>query len=136
MKGLLKQYKNIIEEIKNLKKRIKKIQRAQKKWDSVKGSNPYFPYEENIITIEGYGVVDPEELNRLHSLLQDRKKKCGELKVQIEEFISKIPNSRIRCIFQYRYIDEMEWLPISRRVGGYDESFARKIHDRYLEGLM
>lgn len=135
MKELLKQYKNIKEEIKDLKNRIKHLQSAKREWDTVKRSSPCLPYREQTITIKGYGVIDANNLNKLHQLLKERKIKCGELKIQIEEFISQIPYSRTRSIFQYRYIDELEWLPISRRIGGYDESFARKIHDRYLEGL-
>lgn len=33
------------------------------------------------------------------------------------------------------YIDGLTWQQVSRRIGGYEESYARKIHDRYLEGL-
>ena len=58
------------------------------------------------------------------------------MKLEIEEFISSIPDSRTRRVFQYRYIDNLNWYQIARRLGKYDESYPRKvIHDKYLEGL-
>lgn len=135
MKNLLKQYNDLKAEIKDLEKRIERLSNLQVHHDSVTGSNPNFPYEPRIFKIEGYNIQDLDRINRLKTLLVERKDKCEELKLEIEKFISSIPNSRTRRVFQYRYIDSLEWLPISRRIGGYEESYARKIHDRYLEGL-
>ncbi|HZK57392.1 MAG TPA: hypothetical protein VFD17_03690 [Clostridia bacterium] len=135
MKELLKQYKDLQNEIKTLKKRIKQVEKFQMEHDKVVGSNSYFPYQPMTFAIEGYNIQDIDKANELKGILEKRKKKCECLVVEIEKFISDIPYSRTRRIFQYRYINGLEWLPISRRIGGYDESFARKIHDRYLEGL-
>ena len=58
---------------------------------------------------------------------------CEDLKLQIEKFISDIPESRTRRVFQYRYIDNMEWLPIAYRIG----KMIKVIQGRWvhLEGL-
>ena len=80
--------------------------------------------------VEGLAHTD-----KLREVLIERKVKCEQLKIKIEEFISNIPDSRTRRVFQYRYIDGLTWQQVSRRIGGYEESYPRKIHDRYLEGL-
>ena len=134
MKETLKQYNSIREEIKELRREIAKLERQEKyATDKVTGSDNQFPYAEKHFTISG--IVEDKNLTRKKKNLIGRLKKCEELKLQIEEFISIIPDSRTRRIFQYRYIDELEWLPISMRFGKYDESFARKIHERYLESI-
>ena len=139
-KELLRQYTDLIVEIKELEIRISKLKdkKIRVVCDSVTGSNPYFPYEMKNFNIEGYNYpeADKKEKNliRLNKILCDRRTKCIELKLEIEEFINSIPDSRTRRIFQYRYISNLEWLPIAMRIGKVHESYPRKIHDRYLEG--
>lgn len=141
IKKLLGQYKSIIEEIEELERDIKILEKQEPKHeiDKVTGSNNDWPYQPRSFTISGYNIVEEEKRNYKISwkknILIKRKNKCEELKIQIEEFISTIPDSRTRRIFRYRYIDGLEWRPISRKFGKYDESFSRKIHERYLEGL-
>lgn len=132
---LLKQYGDLQVEIKELEKRIKKIENFKIEHDKVRGSSNVFPYTERSFTIEGYNIQDVDRVSKIKKLLDNRKNKCEDMKLQIEEFINTIPDSRTRRVFQYRYIDRLEWLPISRKLGKYDESFARKIHDRYLSNL-
>lgn len=135
MKRLLNQYTSLKKEIKDLKVKIKELENYKVEHDIVSGSNSEFPYQPKNFKIEGYNIRDVDRVNRHRQILIKRKIKCEELKLEIESFISDIPDSRTRRVFQYRYVDELEWLPISRRIGGYEESFSRKIHDRYLEGL-
>lgn len=135
-KELLKQYNDLQEEIKDLKKRIDKLSDFKIERDKVTGSDSEFPYIKRSFTIEGYNIQDIDRLNELKEVLIERKIKCEELKLQIEKFISNIPDSRTRRVFQYRYIDGLSWLQIARRIGKYDESYPRKmIHNKYLESL-
>lgn len=140
-KELLKQYCDLQKEIQELEARIEKTKNRKIKVerDQVKGSSPHFPYEPRTFTVEGYnypGADKKEELLiKYNNLLCRRKQRCEELKLEIEEFISNIPDSRVRRIFQYRYIDGLEWLPIAMRMNKVHESYPRKIHDRYLESL-
>ncbi len=136
MKDLLRQYNDLKEEIKDLEKRIKNLENYKVEHDKVTGSNPYFPYQPRSFTIEGYNIQDIDKVNRLKNILIKRKQKCEDLILEIEKFISNIPDSRTRRVFQYRYIEGLEWRPIARRIGRHDESYPRKmIHDKYLEGL-
>lgn len=135
MKEILKQYNSLQAEIKELRGEIARLEKQKPKYktDKVTGSDNQFPYAERYFTITG--IVENKNLIRKKEILIGRLKKCEDIKINIEKFITKIPDSKTRRVFKYRYIDELEWLPISRRIGGYEESYARKIHDRYLEGL-
>ncbi len=48
------------------------------------------------------------------------------MKLQIEEFINNIPDSKTRRVFQYRYIDNLCWQAIARKISKTDESYPRK----------
>lgn len=134
MKETLRQYNSIREEIKELRREIAKLERQEKyATDKVTGSDNQFPYAKKHFTITG--IVENKNLIRKKEILINRLEKCEEIKIEIDRFITEIPDSKTRRIFKYRYIDEMEWLPISMRFGKYDESYSRKIHERYLEGL-
>ena len=127
---LLKQYKDLCREINELENNyIKKLENRNVS-DIVTGSNNEFPYQTMTYKLEGLVHTD-----KLRDVLVERKVKCEQLKIKIEDFISNIPDSRTRRVFQYRYIDGLTWQQVSRRIGGYEESYPRKIHDRYLEGL-
>lgn len=135
LKQLLRQYNSLIAEIGELEKEIRYLENLKPKFvkDKVTGSDNEFPFVERDFTISG--VVEDDKLIKKRIILTERKEKCIILKIKIEEFISTIPDSLTRRIFKYRYVDGLEWLPISMKIGGYDESYARKKHDRYLEGF-
>jgi len=135
-KKLLTQYTDLQAEIKDLEKRIERLSNFKVEHDTVTGSENEFPYIKRSFKIEGYNIQDIDRLNELKELLIDRKNQCEEFKLQIEKFISNIPDSRTRRVFQYRYIDGLSWQAIAHRIGKHDESYPRKvIHDKYLEGL-
>lgn len=136
MKDLLKQYTDLKQEIKDLERRIKNLESFKVEHDKVRGSSDVFPYIERSFTIEGYNIQDIDRLNKVKSLLVDRKDKCEDMKLEIEKFISNIPDSKTRRVFQYRYVDGLSWQAIARRIGKYDESYPRKvIHNKYLENI-
>ena len=137
-KELLKQYNDLQKEIKELEYKIERVKnrKAQVVSDTVKGS-PYFPYNERVFKVTGIESDRREQhIEKLNRILLKRKAKCEELKLQIEEFINAIPDSRTRRVFSLRYIDGLNWLQIARKIERYDESYPRKvIHDKYLENL-
>lgn len=139
IKESLKQYSDLQKEIKELEQRIERVRnkKIQVVTDSVKGSSKYFPYVERSFVITGLEEDKKEQqLEKLNSILLKRKTKCEEIKLQIEEFINTIPDSRTRRVFSLRYIDGLNWLQIARKIERYDESYPRKvIHDKYLENL-
>ena len=126
----LLQYEYLKKEIIVLERKLKKYKENVVR-DKVTGSNNEFPYQLIHITIEGY--ENSLYCRKLQDSIKKRYKKCLELKIQIEQFIESIDDSRTRLIFELRYIEGYKWQKISKELGAYDESYARKIHDRYLE---
>ena len=123
----LAQYRDLKREIKHLEQRIQRLKKTV--IDSVRASNAEFPYQEIHVTIEG--EVSPEkELERILAL---RLRECQALALRIERFIADISDSRIRQIFELRYIEGWTWEKISERLGATNESYARKLHNKFLE---
>ena len=131
----LAQYQNLKKEILRLELRIERAKEKDKKislvHDKVKGSNHEFPYQEKNFQIEGL-VYTSKKTKTLQKILHHRKRKAEDMELKIEKWISKINDSQTRIIFEMRYIDEESWLKISSYLGSADESYARKIHDRFL----
>lgn len=136
MREILKQYNSIREEIKELRREIARIEKQKPKYetDKVVGSDNRFPYAEKSFTITG--IVEDKNLIRKKEILIDRFRKCEKIKIEIDKFITEIPDSLTRRVFRYRYIDELNWQAIAMRIGKVHESYPRRdIHDKYLKEL-
>lgn len=88
--------------------------------------------------IEGFPY--PEYQKKKNSLktyelqLRLADEKLLELLTQVEEYIEGIENGRMRRIMRYRYIDDLSWVQVAHRMGGYHTADScRKAHDRFLE---
>ena len=129
----LKNYRDLTFEIKKLENRISRLE-SKIEHDRVTGSNSEFPYQQIQIAIEG--VADnSDRIHRLEGILRKRKGHTEELQLEVEEFIASIKDSRTRMIFEDRYVHCKSWVAISRKFGSVHESYSRKLHDRYLEGI-
>lgn len=125
----LEQYKDLCLEIKRIKNRISKLE-SKIEHDKVSGSNVEFPYQPITIKIEG---LPSNEILELREILKEREEKAKIQKLEIEKFIAKIGDCRTRMIFEMKHIEGKTWLQISREFRSKHESYARKIHDRYLK---
>lgn len=137
-KETLSQYKDLKREIKLLEGKIKELEQREVQCsnDVVKGSSKHFPYTEHPIKLYG---CDEEYENRIIRSIESKKMKLVKLKVECEEkeneiydFIHEISDSKVRQIFMLKYIDNLSWLQIARKVGYREESSPRKIHDNLL----
>ena len=61
-----------------------------------------------------------------------RRTDCMEELGRLYAFIDDLPDSRLRRIFSFRYIDGLTWQQVAFRIGEFDEQYPRKIHNRYL----
>lgn len=88
-------------------------------------------------TIEGFPY---ESYSRQKTLLRvrrqqliDRDEKLAELETQVEKFLNDVPDSRMRQMIAYRYIENMSWLQVADRMGGNNTADGcRKMVDRFL----
>ena len=134
----LSQYRAIKFEIEDLSSRIKMLEQKgiQIVSDRVKGSSKHFPYIEKYFYISG---VDPEEEDNrqmlINELLRKRNKKLDELiemESRIHDYIYMIPDSEIRQIFTFRYIDGLSQEEIGMKLH-MDRSGVSKRITKYLE---
>ena len=141
-KDVLEQYTFIKKEIADLERRIvesnKKIRQLEKEvvCDVVKGSRA----DLSIGKIKVQGIAEGEidkQWNRIREYterLQRFKEKLQDMVVQIEDFIQTIPNSEVRQMARLRFIDDLEWIQVAKKMGeGYSYDSCRQKVNRYLK---
>lgn len=136
-KRLLEDYIDACENIKDTEKHIQKLNKQKKTviQTNVSGSNPDFPYEQKHIKIQGtiFTYADDQRLRLEEKLLEERKEKAEELKLQVEEWINTIPN-RMQRIIRYKVFEGMTWEQVATRLGrrATGES-VKKEYQRFME---
>lgn len=139
LKEELQQFNDLKREKKLIEKQIMKLESDSRivVHDKVYGSSSEFPYMKRSFNI--HGIVDQRGYRRR---IDRRCKKlvaiAEEISIkeeEIEEFIHSIPDSKTRQVFIYRYMLELSWREIARKMN-YSESAVRfRIHDCYLRSL-
>lgn len=140
-KKVLKEYADIKRERDDVKRRIRQTEKELAKYDdryqvqdSVSGGaggNQHY-------TIKGFPYPEYE---RKRSLLMARKlrlekleKKLDETMEEVEQFIDSLEDSRKRLILRYRYMDELSWRAIAKKMGpGNNEDTIRMEIRRFLK---
>ena len=74
-------------------------------------------------------------LEDARSRMESRRCACMEELGRLYAFIDDIPDSRLRRIFSFRYLEGLTWLQIAFRIGECDEQVPRRAHDRYVKGI-
>lgn len=108
----LSQYRDLVREVNYLKRKIE--------IDHVTGSSSEFPYEKRKFSVRG-----------ISSRYQRKLAQCVKLREEIEAFIDSISDSKIRLIFELRYLEGKSWKDIDYAFGNYTGTYTRKIHDNY-----
>lgn len=135
-KEQLCEYRELQKEIKRLQARIEKLKDRNEGYaaDVVKGSSIEFPYTQHPILVEGFDAEKKQaSISRFKELLSKRVEKSMNRSIEIAEFICNIESVKIRTIFEYRYYDLMTWQQIAYKIGVTDESYPRRIHDKFFE---
>ena len=133
-KEQLKQLKYLKSEIELLQKQIENLDYTITT-DSVKGSNPYFPYEERNFTITGINENEyNQKTRRLQRKLKRRTEELIDLVEEMNRYIENIDDSLIRQIITLRYINGLTWEQVAARIGGNNTADSvRKVSERFLK---
>ena len=120
-KGILEQYIDACELIKETEADMRRVKKQRKTiiQDSVKGSMHDFPYAAQNFKIQGmtYSAVrDPGALAAYERLLEERKAKAEEIKVQVEAWLNTIPQ-RMQRIIRFRFFAGLSWGETASRIG-------------------
>ncbi|HHV09251.1 MAG TPA: hypothetical protein GXX75_03095 [Clostridiales bacterium] len=133
----LSQYRAIQREIEDLSLRIKKFENMGTPMvsDRVKGSSRHFPYIEKYYYVSG---VDTEACNKRKKLILELQRKRNDkveellrMENEIHDYIYTIPDSEVRQIFVFRYIDGMSQEEIGEKLH-MDRSGVSKRITKYL----
>ena len=140
-KNVLIQYSDLQEEIKEVRNRIDKTEKEISKIesdgcvvDSVRGGFGGIQHYK----IEGFPYP---EYNRKKTLLYARKATLTSLEMEllemlnsVEEFIAGVNDSRMRRIITLRFIDNLSWNEVAKRIGGGNtEDSVKKAFYRFME---
>lgn len=147
-KSVLIQYADMKEEVKDLRKRIVKLEKEIKKiedegvvTDVVRGGMGGIEH----FKVTGFPVPEHGRkkslLKRRKALLEQKEEELMELMTKTEEYIDTIPQSDLRMMFRFYYIDGMTWPMVAinmnsyfpKRKIAYTEESCRKRHNRFLE---
>lgn len=111
----IRQLKDLNMEIKDLQDRICSMKGAML-CDTVKGSSPRKPYA--VHTIEIIGAKDRvKEKQKLEIIWRKKLKILQLVKMQIEEYILTIPDSKTRQVLSHKYIDNLTYRQIAEHMG-------------------
>lgn len=107
--------------------------------DTVRGSNPSFPYSKRVFRLEG--EIDLEgnrainrEIAKQRKILTERKLQCERQKTRCEREISEVKDSVTRQVLQLRYVEGLSWQAVATRMGYGADSTPRMIATRFFEG--
>lgn len=116
-------------DIQELKKRKRTVQ------DSVKGSNPEFPYQAQSFHIEGTTerTGDWSLLAAEQRILADRKVNAAKIKTDVEAWMNTIPQ-RIQRIIRFKYFQNLSWEETAELIGkGKSGESTRKELENFMK---
>lgn len=134
IKDKLNQLYDIRKEISEIKAEIKKVEKDGIGLAPVQESRHYPPYGKHDIVIEAQTSIARDLISKYKSMLQERYNELLNVKIETEEYIEKMPTSRLRRIFELRYIKQYTWRKIAFIIGGSaTERSVRAEHDRFFK---
>lgn len=116
-------------DIQELKKRKRVVQ------DSVKGSNPEFPYQSQSFHIEGTTerTGDWSLLAAEQRILADRKANAAKIKTEVEAWMNTIPQ-RMQRIIRFRFFQNLSWEETAELIGkGKSGESTRKELENFMK---
>lgn len=137
-KRILEQYIDACELIKETEADIRRVKKQRKTiiQESVKGSMPDFPYAAQTFKVRGmaYAAVrDPGALEAYERLLEERKARAEEIKIQVEEWLNTVPQ-RIQRIIRLSVFEKESWGEVAAKIGRKATAESvRKEYERFME---
>ena len=136
-KKILEEYIDACKLVEETEKDIKKLEKRQNmvQQDSVQASNPEFPYQMMHVHIEGVkaSVERDARIRYEKSLLEVRKKKAEQIKLEVQQLLNEA-TPRIQRIIRMKYFENFSWDDVAKELGrGATEDSIRKELDRFLQ---
>lgn len=127
----IKDYINLCYELDNLNDEIKLLKNS-KITEIVKSSEQDYPYTERLVKITGYEKCHLTELKKI----QLRKEEVKKMIIDIQKYVSMIPDNKIKRIIKLRYFQGLAWNKIAVILGKDNtENSVRKAAERFLKKI-
>lgn len=125
----LKQLRALHREIKQLDKSIQRLEEREVPVVSgkVRGSSHDFPYTEIRTTVLMYEPKTNDAIQELLKMKRERREKAEKKVVEIEDFISYIPDSETRQIFELYFQEGMRQQDIAKRMNMEQSTISKRI---------
>ena len=135
-KNILNQYMDACALIRETEADIWELEKRKRTvQDSVKGSNPEFPYQSQSFHIEGT-AEHPGDWSLLaaeQKILADRKANAAKIKTEVEAWMNTIPQ-RMQRIIRMKIFKNFEWERIADEIGrGATGDSVRKEFERFIK---
>lgn len=135
-KNILDQYMDACALIRETEADIRELEKRKRTvQDSVKGSNPEFPYQSQSFHIEGT-AEHPGDWSLLaaeQKILADRKANATKIKTEVEAWMNTIPQ-RMQRIIRMKIFKNFEWERIADEIGrGATGDSVRKEFERFIK---
>ncbi len=114
----LEQYIDSVREIEMLENRINELKEKAVVADSVKDGSRW-PYNTHITVVRGTDIKATEKLSEIQTMLYKRKRFLYAELAEIERFLSRVTNSKIRQIIELRCIKGLSWNAVAQKIYGY-----------------
>ena len=135
-KTVLEQYIDACALIRETEEDIRKLQKRKGiVQDSVKGSNPEFPYQAQSFHIEGTAeqISDQSILEMEEKFLEMQKEDARKIKIEAEAWMLTIP-IRMQRIIKWKIFDGLTWQQVANKLGNKaTENSAKKEFERFLK---
>lgn len=120
-KRILSQYIDACELIHETEREIRRLEslKGRAVSDSVKASNPEFPYQPMTVHIEGIGTEASKRELRLHlkrQALEDQKENADQIRVAVEMWLPSVP-LRMQRIIRAHVFNALTWEETARQMG-------------------
>ena len=117
---VLNEYNDLCMQVEETQKQLNRLIERQKEVlrDSVKGSNPNFPYEP--ITFHIVGIADKvtnDDIEKMKKILTQRQTAAKDKRLEVEAWVNTIP-VRMQRIVRLKYFEGMTWTDVALRLGG------------------
>ena len=125
----LKQLRALHREIEQLDKSIQRLEEREVPVVSgkVRGSSHDFPYIEVRTPVLMYEPKTNDALNKLLKMKRERREQAEKKVVEIEDFISSIPDSETRQIFEMYFQEGMRQQDIAKKLNMEQSTISKRI---------
>lgn len=116
-------------EIEDDEKRLKELEAAALSLGS--------PNLSGNVKIQGDGSSRIErmvsEIIDTHAVISAKRERCIHERNRLEKYIASVPDSHLRQMMTYRFVDGLSWTEVACRVGGNTKDSVRKACKRFVE---